>query len=145
MRGGCSAELRSSCRRGFRLQAEAFHLDAAWSAHGVGRSSPPHASAWAEWPGARFGCSLVYDLGQSARRAEIAERCVAPGPLTVAWGLSRGSSDHRVVVASAFRRKHSVASTQDVHDILLFIVRVVASAFRRKHFTARRGPHMAPA
>src|SRR3954471_16171461 len=61
-------------------------------------------------------------------------------------GLSRGSSDHRVVVASAFRRKHSVASTQDVHDTLPFIVRVVASAFRRKHFTApRRGPHMAPA
>src|SRR4051812_2037097 len=73
MRGGCSAGLRSSCRRGFRLQAEAFHRDAAWSAHGVGRSSPPHASAWTEWPGARFGCSLVHDLARSARRAEIAE------------------------------------------------------------------------
>src|SRR3954469_6119729 len=71
--GAVARVFRSSCRRGFRLQAEAFHRDAAWSAHGVGRSSPPHPSAWAEWPGARFGCSLVHDLARSAPRAEIAE------------------------------------------------------------------------
>src|SRR3954467_11242874 len=131
MRGGCSAGLRSSCRRGFRLQAEAFHRDVAWPAqgaaavacawmvevdcslvHDLARSARRAETAEVidAWS-AGVDCSLVYDLARGARRAEIAERCVAPGPVTAAWGLSRGSSDHRVVVASAFRRKHSVAST----------------------------------
>src|SRR3954451_22526027 len=66
--------------RGFRLQAEAFHR-AAWSAHGAGLWLPSHASTEVEWLGARGDCSLAYDLARSPRRVEITERCVRPGPL----------------------------------------------------------------